>query len=292
MRTELDRATAPAPRRPPEQLLDADGRPWASRDALWRGRLPLWQPARGRGYRFTLDAVLLAGFAPAFPNGNALDLGAGCGVVGLLLLATGRAARLVAVERQAGPAELAARNVAAYGWQGRARVTAGDLREATLPAADLVVFNPPYFLAAKSRPAQEPGRDAGRRECFGTLADFVARAATCLRPGGQLACIVPYGRRAELCDLVAAAQLESFVLRAVRPRAQAAPLHLLLAARRAAAGAAGAAALGRNDATVLPPLVVHADVGGYTPEVQALIDGPAAFPGPPGGGAGRSPSGA
>lgn len=298
MRTEPDLSIAPAPRRrAAEQLLDADGKPWASRDALWRGRLPLWQPARGRGYRFTLDAVLLAGFAPAHPNGDALDLGAGCGVVGLLLLASGKASSLVAVERQPGPAALASRNVAAYGWQKRARVTDGDLRRAALPTVDLVVFNPPYFPAAASRPAQEPGRDAGRRECFGTLADFVARAAGCLRPGGQLACIVPYGRRAELRRLAAAAGLQNVVLRPVRPRAQAAPLHLLLAARRAVAGAgldgarAGGSGPARDDDTTLAPLVVHADAGGYTPEVQALIDGPAAFVGPPAGGEGRWPSG-
>lgn len=287
-----ERVAPVAARRVQELLHDAEGVAWASRDALWRGRLPLWQPARGRGYRFTLDAVLLASFAPAVQDGEALDLGAGCGIVGLMLLALGKAARLTAVERQPSAAALATRNVADYGWQQRARVVCGDLREGGLPSADLVTFNPPYFALAHSKPSTEPGRDAGRRECFGTLADFVARAASCLRPSGQLACIVPYARRAELRLLVQRAGLVDVDGRPVRPRAAAAPLHLLLSARRPASGFVAPAAL--DDAAPVaawrPPLVVHADAGGYTREVQDLIDGPAAWQHPADDGAGRSPS--
>lgn len=288
-----DETVAPvAARRAQELLHGPDGVVWASRDALWRGRLPLWQPARGRGYRFTLDAVLLASFAPAVEDGEALDLGAGCGIVGLMLLALGKAARLTAVERQPAAAALATRNVADYGWQQRAQVVCGDLRAGELPRADLVTFNPPYFALAHSKPSTEPGRDAGRRECFGTLADFVARAAACLRPSGQLACIVPYARRAELRTLVQQAGLVDVGGRPVRPRAAAAPLHLLLSARRPAAGSAAPAAPDASApvAAWCPPLVVHADAGGYTPEVQALIDGPAAWQHPANDGANRWPS--
>jgi len=59
-----------------------------SRDQILRGRLELIQPVRG--YRFSVDALLLAHFGagilpPAHEPAFVVDLGAGCGVVGLAL---------------------------------------------------------------------------------------------------------------------------------------------------------------------------------------------------------------
>src|SRR5262249_23627204 len=63
-----------------------------TQDAIFSGRLRLCQPARGAGYRFNLDPVLLAGFAAG--GEHVVDLGAGCGVLGLALLVLGKAERL------------------------------------------------------------------------------------------------------------------------------------------------------------------------------------------------------
>src|SRR5688572_25658633 len=98
----------------------------ASKDALWGGKLTLWQPARGRGYRFNLDPVLLYGFAP--PAAHTVDLGAGCGVLGLLLAAGGKAQRVTAIEIQPELAILAAKNADENGLRGRYEVLTGDLR--------------------------------------------------------------------------------------------------------------------------------------------------------------------
>ena len=38
--------------------------PPVTRDTFWHGRLAVWQPARGHGYRFNLDPVILARFLP------------------------------------------------------------------------------------------------------------------------------------------------------------------------------------------------------------------------------------
>src|SRR5262249_14264343 len=62
-----------------------------TKDALFRGRLTLWQPAKGAGYRANVDAILLAAFAGAGKVRAAVDLGAGAGAVGLTLLFLGAA---------------------------------------------------------------------------------------------------------------------------------------------------------------------------------------------------------
>lgn len=235
-------------------------------DTLWRGKIELCQPARGKGYRFNLDPVLLAGFVEPTANESdiVVDLGAGCGVLGLLLLALGKARRVVAVEVQPQLAELAAQNGARNGHgETTYAVHCGDLRQLELPAAAAVVFNPPYFEKNAGRAAHHAGRDGARRELHGTLADFVDVAARLLSPGGSAYAIVPVARGDELATLFTGAGLCDIRSRAVCPRSEEAANHTMVAAR---AGAAGH----RTE----PPLIVHAGTGrDFTTEVQRLVDG-------------------
>ncbi len=235
----------------------------ATRDSLWQGRLPLWQPARREGYRFNLDPVLLAGFVE--PADHLLDLGAGCGILGLLLLRLGRVERVTAVEVQPQLAALARRNGEEHGHPAeRFSVVCGDLRHVECPPAQAVAFNPPYFAAAAGQPAPNRGRDAARHERNGTLDDFVSVAATTLAPGGSLFAIVPAARGDELRTLCTNAGLAAHRVRRVLPRVDEAPNHLLLEARR-----------GGVETNTEEPLVVHARHGEFSAEVLALVDGPA-----------------
>jgi len=238
-----------------------------TRDSLWGGALTLWQPARGHGYRFNLDPVLLSGFASAAEH--VLDLGAGVGVLGVLLLAAKKAARVTAVEIQSGLADLARRNAAANAELGPLFVVDGDCRVVALPRVDAVVFNPPYFKCDAGRAAPESGRDAGRRERHGTLADFVACAAAVLLPGGTIAAIVPAARGAELESLLREVGATALRRRLVVPRLGAPAGHCLLEATVAGRPSAGA-----HSAPLLdePALVVHVGAGReFSPEVRAYL---------------------
>ena len=231
------------------------------RDTFWAGRLTLWQPARRAGYRFNIDPVLLASFVP--PGEHAVDLGAGCGILGILLLAARVVRRVTAVEVQPEMAELIERNVQANGLRAQMRVLCGDLRTVSVPQADRLVFNPPYFPANAGAPSPNPHRDIARREVHGTLADFVTVSAGALQAGGMAAAIVRYERGAELRQLAHAAGLAAVLQRNVLPRAGAAPLHVLT--RMARDG---------QDTTAPAPLIVHAPMGrAFTPEVERWVSG-------------------
>jgi tRNA1Val (adenine37-N6)-methyltransferase len=52
-------------------------------DSLFNGRIRVKQ--QGSGYRFSLDAVLLAQYASPGPDHTVLDLGTGCGIIPLIL---------------------------------------------------------------------------------------------------------------------------------------------------------------------------------------------------------------
>jgi len=114
--------------------LDDNLPPGSTRDALFGGRVVLFQPQRGAGYRTNVDALLLAAFAATNrPAPKALpvayDLGAGVGAVGLSLLRFGAARRVVFVEIDEAPAAMAKRNLDANGWSGRGEVLRADVRD-------------------------------------------------------------------------------------------------------------------------------------------------------------------
>ena len=123
------------------------------------------------GIRYGTDALLLASFVRGRRNAKCADLGTGCGVIPLLLLASGRCGEARGFEVQTEYAALAAENARENGMEGRFSVTQGDIREiaALCPAgwADYVTANPPYLRA-----------DCGKRN-----ADFVKYAAFRARGG-------------------------------------------------------------------------------------------------------------
>ena len=101
------------------------------------------------GIRYGTDALLLASFVRGRRNAKCADLGTGCGVIPLLLLASGRCGEARGFEVQTEYAALAAENARENGMEGRFSVTQGDIREiaALCPAgwADYVTANPPYL---------------------------------------------------------------------------------------------------------------------------------------------------
>ena len=234
-----------------------------TRDSLLGGALTLWQPARGCGYRFNLDPVLLAGFVA--PARHVLDLGAGCGVIGLLLLRLGKAERVTAVEIQPELAALATQNAADNGFCHRFHVLEGDLRTVDLPHADAVVFNPPYFRRGDGRVSPEAGRAAGRFESHGTLADFVRSAIRSVSSRGRVSAVVPVGRRREVETECVANGASLRRQRDVCSRVGSRARHLLWEAVRAP-GVRTEPPLSES------PLVVHGAVGReFSPEVRLLL---------------------
>ncbi len=233
----------------------------ATRDALLGGELILWQPPRGGGYRFNIDPVLLSGFVA--PAAHVLDLGAGCGVLGLLLLKTGQAQRVTAVEIQPDLAAFAKRNGTENNLADLFDVITGDLRQVEIPSVDAVVFNPPYFAAGSGRAPPDPGRGAARHEMHGTLADFVRVAVDRVRDGGAISVVVRQARADELSEAFVAGGATISRRRDVQPRPEAAPNHVFIEARRGAHA---------SQPVVESPLIVHSGEGrAYSDEVRRLL---------------------
>ena len=235
-------------------------------DALLRGRVRLYQPARGA--RMSLDPVLLAGFV-APPFGRFLDIGSGTGPLSFLLLAADPAAKGVSVEIQPRLATLAVRGRAENGWETRLEIIEGDVRalgeRLGEGAFDLVVTNPPYRTLDSSPPSPNRERALAHHEIALRLPEWVAIAAQVVRPGGRVAAILPWERSRALLQALAANGLRPARTRNVHPHANEPASRVLIEARRGV----------EVPVVVEPPLVVHEPGGGFTPEVRRMLGEPA-----------------
>ncbi len=245
-------------------------------DALYGGAVRLLQPARG--YRFTLDPVLLAAFAAEgarawrAPGGPAIDLGTGGGIIPLLLARRFGWSRLLGLELQRSLYDLAARNVRLNGCDEQISLVHGDLRRvrALFPRASFghVLANPPFFraTAGASRTCPDPQRALARHELACRLEDVVAAAAFLLAPRGLFHAVFPASRLDELLSALRGAGLSPKRLRLVHPRG-ALPARRALVTAAQSGGTKGGAAL-----EVLPPLILHLDDGpGFSPEVRGIL---------------------
>ena len=218
-----------------------------------------------RGYRFSIDSVILAGFAAPFCRGAVLDLGTGCGVLLLLLSRLAPAMRTgTGVELQEGLFDFARRNFLDNCPDGRLSAVRGDYRE-EIPglepgAFDLVVSNPPYGRAGHGRRNPDPGKEAARHEATCALPELFAAASRFLSAAGRFAFILPYPRIEEIEPCAAMEGMRVEYVRVVRPRDGAPPSRGLCCVVRGAGGIP----------RLLPPLLLHGETEKYCPEVERI----------------------
>jgi tRNA1Val (adenine37-N6)-methyltransferase len=231
-----------------------------TRDSLLRGRVTLFQPRRG--FRSSLDPVLLAGFL-APPYGRFLDLGCGTGALSFLLLARDPAARGVGIEVQERLAHLAVRAIEENQVGGRFELALADVRRGGLgDGFDLVATNPPFQPAGSGALPPDDERAIAHHEVKLTLAEWLDQAARAVRPDGRIASVFPAGRLGELLAGLHARGFSATRLRPVYPRPGQPATRVLCEARRHGERP--------RPASFEPPLLVH-DVDGYSAEVRAFL---------------------
>jgi tRNA1Val (adenine37-N6)-methyltransferase len=227
--------------------------------------LILTQPERG--YRFSLDPFLLAAFSRPGRGERILELGAGVGVIALVLARRNPTVRVTGIELQADLARYAAANARANALASRCAFIRGDLRQAPryLPPEHFhrVVANPPYRRMGAGATPPDEGRAAARQDVTFTLADLARTAAALLRFSGALDLIHPAERLPEICRTLGAAGLEPKRLRLVAPFEGSAPRLCLLSALKG----------GRPGLRVLPQLVLHRAGGTLGDEAEAAVAG-------------------
>lgn len=205
----------------------------AERSELFGGAVRCWQPRRG--YRFSVDAMLLAMTAFDAPGETVLELGTGVGVVVLVLALNPRFRRLVGLELQPELAAFARANVAEGGFGERVDIVLGDLRSPP-PALqgerfDVVVSNPPYYPVTHGHVNPDGQRAIARHEVACRLEDVLARARASVAPEGRVLLVYPAPRAAAVLAAAPAAGLAVSDVRFVRSRPIHAPRQVLVGLR-------------------------------------------------------------
>ena len=167
-------------------------------DDFMGGRLKLIQSRTG--YRFSIDAILLAEFVTIKKGDLVVDLGTGCGIIPLVLLLTRPIGYGFGLEIQMDLAHQATRNAVLNGFDHKMGVILGDIRHPPLEPswADVVVCNPPYREKDSGRINPDPQRAIARHEILASTDDILDTAKRLLKAKGRLAMIYPATRLVDL----------------------------------------------------------------------------------------------
>lgn len=227
-------------------------------DSLNDRGLAVIQPEKG--YRFSMDAVLLSHFARLRKNERAADLGTGCGVIPLLLVSREPTLSIDAVELDEAAADRAERSVRGNALEGSIRVVQGDLRHLpeALPRAafSLVICNPPYGSSSPTGP--ERVLPTAGESC--SFEDAVSAARALLRFSGRFACCWPAAKLQEAMTVLSRHRFSVKRLRPVSSKPGKSPYLCLIEATLG----------GRLGMVFEPPLLVMDEEGQYTEEIRQI----------------------
>ncbi len=174
--------------------------------------------------RVGTDGVLLGVLAPA--AGRVLDVGCGCGLIGLMLAQRG-AERVTMIDVDSPAAAEAMANAQGCPWADRISVARADfLAFETAERFDSIVSNPPFFGAGLAAPDQR--RAAARLDSALPPEGFMRRAAALLAPGGSVSVIVPADRCAAWLAAAAFAGLHPARIIEIKTKATAQPKRMVL----------------------------------------------------------------
>lgn len=234
-----------------------------TQDSFFDGRLRLKQ--HRHGYRYSIDAVILAGAVHPTPGETVVDLGTGCGIIPLILAFRRPGVRIWGVELQAALSALAEENVRENDMASRVKVVCADMRdirpERVGGPVDMVVSNPPYRRGRSGRVNPDRQRALARHEIAITLPEVVRVARKLLKTGGRFTVIYAAGRIAELLSHMRAERIEPKRLRNIHSSdGQDARLVLVEGVRDGGPGM-----------VVSPALIVFDGDGQYTEEMQAMF---------------------
>lgn len=237
-------------------------------DRLFGDTLCLYQDRRG--YRFSIDAVLLAGLTHVKAADRIMELGTGCGVVLLSMAVRGLGTHWEGVEIQERLARLARRNVEANGLSHQVFIHGMDWKDVAkvFPPGgfDLVVSNPPYRRLNAGRINPHPQKAAARHELAGAVQDMFHAAVHLLKGGGRCAVIYPASRLDDLMVAAVDAGLRPKRLTLIHSHAKA-PATLVHMECGKGVG---------QELHVAPPFFIYEKIGRYTPAMARLHAGFAA----------------
>jgi tRNA1Val (adenine37-N6)-methyltransferase len=232
-------------------------------DTFFNGKIRITQDRAG--YRFSIDAVLLAYFADPRSGDIVLDLGTGCGIIPLILAYRQPQIAIYGVEVQTELAGLAVSNVRENRLEDRITVFCTDMKllrpAVTAGPVDLVVCNPPFRRQGSGRINPDAQRAVARHEIKANLGDIIQTSHRMLRTAGRLVLIYTAGRLTDILSRMRTDGIEPKFIRMIHSRQDTEAALTLIE------GVKG----GRPDLKIAPPLILYDKKNDYTDEVESMF---------------------
>ena len=144
------------------------------------------------------DGVLIGAWTNCSKVSSILDIGAGTGVISLMLAQRSNAI-IKAIEIDSSAALQCQENFQLSPWKSKLKIIQLALQDfKTTEKFDLIVSNPPYFPALKANTA----RSIARSEASLALNELVSNSVRLLEKNGRLVYILPYNRKEELLSIL------------------------------------------------------------------------------------------
>ncbi len=150
-------------------------------------------------FPFSTDSVALSDFVTLPRQAKVLDLGSGCGTLGVMLCAKDQGCSVTGVELCENAHHMALKNIETNGLQTRLSSICADMRTLSsfikAGSFSVCVSNPPYFTAGP----QSQSVPLARREDACSMEDLFTAAGWALKYGGSFFLVHRPERFAQIC---------------------------------------------------------------------------------------------
>lgn len=215
------------------------------------------------------DSLMLSAYVRANRSAAAVELGAGNGIISLLLLARDKIKSAHAIELEKAAADLCMKNAEDNGFSDRLRVLCEDVRNISFAdhiGTSIVVTNPPYMKTESGKQCKSRGMENARHEHNGDIYDFCKCAAGLLKTGGSFYLVYRPDRLSALVDALTGNRLTPKRMTFVHSDEKHSPSSVLVEARKD----------GASSVYITPPLLLKRD--GVDTEDAVYIYENGAFP--------------
>ena len=217
------------------------------------------------GYRFSIDAALLAWYACPSPDDTILDLGTGCGIIPMILAYRHPGVNIYGIEVQKELADIANLNITENDMQDQITILCRDMKtlkhEDTSGPVDLAISNPPFRKLTSGRINPNQQRAIARHEIKATLYDVIETARRMLKTSGRFVMIYPAGRMTDILTQMRASGIEPKSIRMVHSAKNTEAKMILVEGKKG----------GRSGLKSGSPLIIYKENGSYSDEVEKIF---------------------
>lgn len=216
------------------------------------------------GFRFGVDAVLLANFANVKSKHTVIDLCTGTGIIPFIIKGKKKPKKVIGIEIQSEFVEMANKSKKINGFSDDIEFVEGDLKDIelikSLPRADVLTVNPPYKLANAGIVNENDKLSIARHEIKCTLEDVIASSRKILNDNGRIFIVHRPERLADIFTLMRKYKIEPKRVQMIHPNTKKAANIVLVEGQRD-----GGAFLKWE-----PPLYVYDDNGNYSEQINQI----------------------